>query len=118
MSRRGTQQRHAKPQHEITTMNSPVLSLSRRLRKSPFESRSHFGAKAASVYNHVVLPTAYASLEDDYWHLREHVQIWDVGCQRQVQIAGPDAGTLVQLMTPRDLRGIRPGQGLYIPPDR
>mgnify|MGYP007000146138 CR=1 len=28
-------------------MNAPVLSLSRRLRKSPYESRSHAGAMAA-----------------------------------------------------------------------
>jgi len=115
MSRRGTQQRHAKPQHEMTTMNSPVLSLSRRLRKSPFESRSHIGAKAASVYNHVVLPTAYASLEEDYWHLREHVQIWDVACQVQVQVQGPDAHKLVEYLTPRDLSKIVPGQCVYAP---
>ena len=115
MSRRGTQQRHAKPQHEMTTMNSPVLSLSRRLRKSPFESRSHIGAKAASVYNHVVLPTAYASLEEDYWHLREHVQIWDVACQVQVEIKGPEALKLAEYLTPRDLSKIVPGQCMYVP---
>ena len=96
-------------------MNSPVLSLSRRLRKSPFESRSHVGAKAASVYNHVVLPTAYASLEEDYWHLREHVQIWDVACQVQVQVQGPDAHKLVEYLTPRDLSKIVPGQCVYAP---
>ena len=50
-------------------MSAPMLSLSRRLRKSPFEGRSHRGVRAASVYNHVVLPTAYASLVEDYWHL-------------------------------------------------
>ena len=96
-------------------MNSPVLSLSRRLRKSPFEGRSHQGATAASVYNHVVLPTAYASLEDDYWHLREHVQIWDVACQVQVQIEGPDALKLAEYLTPRDLSNIVPGQCMYVP---
>ena len=96
-------------------MNSPVLSLSRRLRKSPFESRSHVGAKAASVYNHVVLPTAYASLEEDYWHLRKHVQIWDVACQVQVEIKGPEAHRLVEYLTPRDLSGIVPGQCVYAP---
>ena len=30
-----------------------------------------------------------------------NVQIWDVNCQRQVEITGPDASKLVQLMTPR-----------------
>ena len=82
--------------YETPRMMTPVLSLSRRLRKSPFESRSHVGAKTASVYNHVVLPTTYASLEEDYWHLREHVQIWDVACQVQVQVQGPDAHKLVK----------------------
>lgn len=96
-------------------MNSPALSLSRRLRQSPFEGRSHHGARAASVYNHVVLPTAYASLEEDYWHLREHVQIWDVACQVQVQIKGPDALRLVEYLTPRDLSKIVPGQCVYAP---
>ena len=96
-------------------MNAPVLSLSRRLRKSPFEARSHQGAKATSVYNHVVLPTAYESLEDDYWHLREHVQIWDVACQVQVQIKGRDALKLVEFLTPRDLSAIVPGQCVYAP---
>ena len=96
-------------------MTSPVLSLSRRLRKSPFESRSHVGARAASVYNHVVLPTAYTSLEDDYWHLREHVQIWDVACQVQVEIKGPEALKLAEYLTPRDLSKIVPGQCMYVP---
>ena len=96
-------------------MTLPVLSLSRRLRRSPFEGRSHHGARAASVYNHVVLPTAYASLEEDYWHLREHVQIWDVACQVQVQIQGPDALRLVEYLTPRDLSKIVPGQCVYAP---
>lgn len=96
-------------------MTAPRLSLSRRLRKSPYESRSHVGAASASVYNHVVLPTAYASLEEDYWHLREHVQIWDVACQIQVEVRGPDALALVEYLTPRDLSEIAPGQCMYAP---
>ena len=96
-------------------MNAPALSLSRRLRKSPFEARSHTGAKATSVYNHVVLPTAYVSLEDDYWHLREHVQIWDVACQVQVEVKGRDALKLVEFLTPRDLSAMLPGQCVYAP---
>lgn len=96
-------------------MTTPRLSFSRRLRKSPFEARSHAGATAASVYNHVVLPTAYASLEEDYWHLREHVQIWDVACQVQVEVQGPDALRLMEYLTPRDLSQIEPGQCMYAP---
>ena len=96
-------------------MTAPALFLSRRLRKSPFETRSHKGATGASVYNHVVLPSVYASLEEDYWHLREHVQIWDVACQVQVEIKGPEALKLAEYLTPRDLSKIVPGQCMYVP---
>ncbi len=73
------------------------------------------GATGASVYNHVVLPSVYASLEEDYWHLREHVQIWDVACQVQVEIKGPEALKLAEYLTPRDLSKIVPGQCMYVP---
>ena len=96
-------------------MTTPALFLSRRLRKSPFETRSHKGATGASVYNHVVLPSVYESLEEDYWHLRQHVQIWDVACQVQVEIKGPEALKLAEYLTPRDLSKIVPGQCMYVP---
>ena len=89
-------------------MTTPRLNLNQRLRKSPFEARSHIGATLASVYNHVVLPSVYVSLEEDYWHLREHVQIWDVACQVQVEVQGPDALALMEYLTPRDLSQIVP----------
>ena len=93
------------------------LNMSRRIRRTPFtDSVEKHGVRGFSVVNHMLLPKAFApSVEEDYWHLREHVQIWDVGCQRQVEIAGPDAARLVQLMTPRDLRSARIGQCLYVP---
>ena len=47
--------------------------------------------------------------------MRSHVQIWDVGCQRQVEIIGPDANRFVQSMTPRDISGARIGHCLYLP---
>jgi len=62
------------------------------------------------------LPKGFGrSVEEDYWHLREHVQLWDVSCQRQVELKGPDAALLAQRMTPRDLRAAVPGQCLYAP---
>ena len=102
---------------ETPEMAQTGLNMSRRIRRTPYTDRAEMhGVRGYSVVNHTLLPKAYAkSVEEDYWHLREHVQIWDVGCQRQGQGTGPDAATLVQLMTPRDLRGIRVGQGLYIP---
>ena len=91
--------------------------MSRRIRRTPYTDRVEaHGVRGFSVVNHMLLPKAYGpSVEEDYWHLREHVQIWDVACQRQVEICGRDAAKLVQMMTPRDLRKARIGQGLYIP---
>ncbi len=93
------------------------LNFSRRLRRSPYTaSAERAGATGFSVVNHMLLPKAYArSVEEDYWHLREYVQIWDVACQRQVQIQGPDAAKLVQWMTPRDISGANIGDCLYVP---
>ncbi len=84
--------------------NAPRLALTRRVRATPFTERVNAaGVKAYTVYNHMLLPAVFRSLEQDYWHLREHVQLWDVSCERQVEISGPDAGRLVQLMSARDV---------------
>ena len=93
------------------------LNMSRRIRRTPYTDRVEtVGVKGFSVVNHMLLPKAFSrSVEDDYWHLREHVQIWDVSCQRQVQIEGEDAVELVQLMTPRNLTNAVVGECLYIP---
>ncbi len=73
-------------------MSAPHLVLSRRIRKTPFEQRViERGATHFSVYNHMTLPLVFASLEEDYAHLCEHVQLWDVSSERQVEVSGPDA---------------------------
>jgi len=93
-----------------------LISPSRRLRRTPFsEGVEAAGVKAYTVYNHMLLPTVFESVEADYHHLKKHVQVWDVSCERQVELRGPDAGRLMQMLTPRDLRGMLPGQCFYIP---
>jgi glycine cleavage system aminomethyltransferase T len=57
----------------------------------------------------------FEGLQQDYRHLCEHVQLWDVACERQVEINGPDATRLVELITPRDLSRCAVGQGMYAP---
>ena len=96
---------------------SDGLNMSRRIRRTPYTDRVEAaGVRGFSVVNHMLLPKAFrTSVEEDYWHLREHVQIWDVSCQRQVQITGPDAARLVQRMTPRDISRARVGDCLYVP---
>ncbi|MDJ0638433.1 MAG: dimethylsulfoniopropionate demethylase [Paracoccaceae bacterium] len=92
------------------------LALSRRLRRTPFsEGVEAAGVKAYSVYNHMLLPAVFRSPEEDYRHLKEAVQVWDVAVERQVELRGPDAGRLLQMLTPRDLRGMLPGQCYYVP---
>ena len=93
------------------------LHMSRRIRRTPYTSKvEQAGVRGFSVVNHTLLPKAFQpSVEEDYWHLREHVQLWDVACQRQVQIQGPDAAKLVQWMTPRDINQALVGDCFYVP---
>ena len=93
------------------------LNMSRRIRRTPYTDRvEEAGVRGFSVVNHMLLPKAFGpTVEEDYWHLREHVQIWDVSVQRQVQIMGPDAAALVQWMTPRNISTAEIGDCLYIP---
>ncbi len=87
-----------------------------RIRSTPFTSRvESSGVTSYTAYNHMLLPTVFESLEADYEHLIKHVQLWDVSCQRQVEIRGSDAGRLTQLLTPRDLSKIDYLQGKYAP---
>jgi len=93
-----------------------MISPSRRLRRTPFsEGVEAMGVKAYTVYNHMLLPTVFRSVEEDYRHLKEAVQVWDVAVERQIELRGPDAARLMQMLTPRDLRGMMPGQCLYVP---
>jgi dimethylsulfoniopropionate demethylase len=93
------------------------LHMARRIRRTPYTDRVEAaGVRGFAVTNHMLLPKAYATgVEEDYWHLRSQVQIWDVSCERQVEIEGPDAVRLVQWMTPRDISRAKVGQCLYVP---
>jgi dimethylsulfoniopropionate demethylase len=93
-----------------------ILSISRRTRKTPFTRRVEAaGVKGYTVYNHMLLPTFFESNEADYWSLCQDVQVWDVSCERQIEVSGPDSERLIQLMTPRDISKAVIGQGLYAP---
>ena len=98
-------------------MSGPRLQVSRRQRATPYTSRvDALGVSGFSIVNHTILPKGFQkSVAEDYWHLKTHVQLWDVGCQRQVELRGADAGVLAQMMTPRDLSRARVGQCLYAP---
>jgi len=93
----------------------PIIK-NRRIRSTPFTSRvENQGVSGYSVYNHMLLPVTFGSLEDEYFHLKEHVQIWDVSAQREIEIIGADSDKLVQFMTCRDLSNAKLGKCYYAP---
>ena len=86
-----------------------------RIRKSPFFERTlAAGATQVSVYNKTYLVGGYASMESEFWSLVNDVTLWDVTCQRVVEIAGPDAFAFTDLLTPRDLSACGVGQCRYV----
>ncbi len=93
-----------------------TMPLTVRMRRSPFWARSHVaGAQGYIVYNNMLIATGFAGSEEDYRHLKSAVQLWDVGCERQIEISGPDAARLVQMSTPRDISKMADDQCYYIP---
>jgi aminomethyltransferase len=84
-------------------------------RRSPyFEASMAGGAQAVDVYNNMYLPSYFDDPINEYWHLVNHVAMWDVGCERQVEITGPDAFEFTNTLTPRDLSKCKLGQGKYV----
>jgi glycine cleavage system aminomethyltransferase T len=96
--------------------NTAKVVFSPRVRKSPFfQSTMKYGAKAFTVYNHMYLPVSFENTIADYNNLLQGVQLWDVGVERQVQIKGPDAASLIQFLTPRNIKKCTVGQAMYAP---
>ena len=62
----------------------------------------------------MLFPICFDDLEAEYWHLINHVTLWDVAVERQVEITGPDAFTFTNMLTPRDLSKCAVGQGKYV----
>ena len=92
------------------------ITPSRRVRRTHFSDFVEAaGVKSYTVYNHMLLPSSFESIEADYHHLKRHVQVWDVSCERQVQVRGFDAIRLIQLLTPRDISSLSTGKCMYIP---
>ena len=91
----------------------PIL-FNARVRPSPyFEATLEHGVSAFSVYNRMLIPMSFEGTEDAYWDLVERVTVWDVGCERQVEITGPDAAAFTQYLVTRDVNQIRPGTARY-----
>ena len=85
-------------------------------RRSPYWQRTvEAGCTSWDLYNHMLIPTLYDDDEAEYRHLVNHVTLWDVAVERQVEITGPDAATFTQLLTCRDLSRCEVMQCKYAP---
>jgi glycine cleavage system aminomethyltransferase T len=101
--------------NHTTPTQGPMISIGPRVRKSPyFDATMRYGARAFTVYNHMYMPTHYGNPVDEYWHLVKDVTLWDVSCQRQIRISGPDAKRFMELLTPRDLSNCPSHRCLYV----
>jgi glycine cleavage system aminomethyltransferase T len=97
------------------TFDMNLVQRGARLRRSPFfAATQRHGARAYTVYNHMLFPICFSDLEEEYWHLVNGVTLWDVSVERQVEITGPDALAFTNMLTPRDLRRCAVGQGKYV----
>lgn len=91
------------------------ITPSARLRPSPFfDCTVDAGVTGFTTYNHMLLPTGYGHPEEEYWRLINGVTMWDVAVERQIQLLSRDAGSLAQILSPRDLSKCREDQGKYV----
>jgi len=91
------------------------ITPSARLRPSPFFSSTMAdGLSSCTTYNNMLMPTSYGDPEAEYWRIINGVSMWDVSVERQVELRGPDAGSLAQMLCPRDLSTCVEGQGKYV----
>ena len=90
------------------------MLISARIRKSPWWHLSKAaGCWAYTTYNHMYHPRAYFSPEEggllgEYRYLTQHVSMWDVAVERQIQVKGPDAADFVNLLITRDVHALLP----------
>lgn len=96
----------------------PALSaaINPRVRKSPFfDATVEDGLAAVTSYNHMWMPTSYGNSAEEYRRLTEGVSMWDVAAQRHIEVTGPDADDLVDVVTTVDTSAVEPGSGVYAP---
>ena len=89
--------------------STPVqMLISTRVRKSPYWHLSmEAGCWRATVYNRVYHPRGYVKPEDggamvEYEAILNHVTMWNVAVERQIQVKGPDAEAFVDYVITRD----------------
>ncbi len=96
------------------------MLISTRVRKSPYWHLSaESGCWRATVYNRMYHPRGYVRPEDggamvEYDALINHVTMWNVAVERQIQVKGPDAEAFVNYVITRDATKIKPMHAKYV----
>ena len=78
------------------------------------------GCWRATVYNRIYHPRGYVKPEDggamvEYDAIVNHVTMWNVAVERQIQVKGPDAEKFVDYVITRDATKISPMRARYTP---
>jgi glycine cleavage system aminomethyltransferase T len=98
-----------------TAFDMDLVQCGARLRRSPYyEAEQRYGPLGYTVYNHMLFPIRFDDFDAEYWHLLNHVTLWDVAVERCLEISGPDGFRFTQLLTPRDLSQCAVGQAKYV----
>ena len=96
------------------------MLISTRVRKSPYWHLSvEAGCWRATVYNRIYHPRGYVRPEDggamvEYDALVNHVTLWNVAVERQIQVKGPDAERFVDYVITRNAKLIPPMHAKYV----
>ena len=97
----------AQPGLEGIAAEGSRMLIDQRVRKGPYWHLSQAaGCWCHSVYNRIYHPRAYIKPEDgglmeEYKYLTEHVTMWNVAVERQIQVKGPDAEKFVDMVITR-----------------
>ena len=91
------------------------MSFQPRIRRGAFfEAAWRYGCRNFSVYNRTYISSTFSNPVDEYWQVINHVALWPVMGERQIEISGPDAQRFVQYLTPRDMAACAVGQCKYV----
>ena len=71
------------------------------------------------VYNRIYHPRGYVKPEDggamvEYEAIKNHVTMWNVAVERQIQVKGPDAEAFTDYVITRDATKISPMRARYV----
>ena len=76
------------------------ISFQPRIRRGAFfEACWDHGCRNFSVYNRTYISSTFSNPTKEYWQVINHVSLWPVMGERQIEISGADAANFVQYLT-------------------